>query len=452
MGATGIALVNEAPAFVVYPLAVIAVVATSLMRPAHASLLPGLAREPAELTAANVASGWTESFGILVGPTLAGLVLAQFGPGAVFLISATVMALGGVLVAGVGRLFAETPSQRPGAAAAALDLGALLAGFSTLARLPGPRTVVLLLGAAAGLWGAIDVLNVALAIDVMKIGSSGAGVLGASVGVGGIVGSSLAANLVGRPRIAPAFVLGLLVWGAPLIGIALVPAPMVAVGLLIGAGAGRGVMDVAGRTLLQRTSPDEVLSRIFGILEGAFLGAFGIGSLVIAGLIAILGVQGALLLAGLWLPVVAFAGQRALRAIDAVVVVPTAHLSFLRAIPMFAPLPVPMLERLAGRLESVSVAAGTWIIQQGERGDRFYIVEAGEVQFSQDGRVIRTQGAGSSFGEIALLRDIPRTMSVRALTDVSLFALEREPFLEAVVGHTSSRRTAEALVTERLGI
>jgi CRP-like cAMP-binding protein len=163
-------------------------------------------------------------------------------------------------------------------------------------------------------------------------------------------------------------------------------------------------------------------------------------------------VQGALLLAGLWLPVVAFAGQRALRAIDAVVVVPTAHLSFLRAIPMFAPLPVPMLERLAGRLESVSVAAGTWIIQQGERGDRFYIVEAGEVQFSQDGRVIRTQGAGSSFGEIALLRDIPRTMSVRALTDVSLFALEREPFLEAVVGHTSSRRTAEALVTERLGI
>jgi MFS family permease len=450
MGATGIALVNEAPAYIVYPLAILAVVATSLTRPAHASLLPGLAHEPAELTAANVASGWTESFGILVGPAIAGLVLEQFGPGAVFLISATIMTLGGVLVAGVRPLSDPTTPRPQGAAAPPLDLGAVLAGFSALARLPGPRTVVLVLGAAAGLWGAIDVLNVALAIDVMKVGSSGAGVLGASLGVGGIIGSSLAANLVGRPRIATAFVVGLLVWGVPLIGIAFVPTPLVAVGLLIGAGAGRGVMDVAGRTLLQRSSPDEVLTRIFGILEGIFLGAFGIGSVVIAGVIAILGVPSALVVAGLWLPLVAVAGQRALRAIDAVAVVPTARLSFLRAIPMLAPLPVPTLERLARSLESISLAAGTWIIRQGEPGNRFYVVEAGEVEFWIDGRVIRTEGSGASFGEIALLRDIPRTASVRALTDVSLFALEREPFLEAVTGHASSHRTAEALVADRL--
>lgn len=354
------------------------------------------------------------------------------------------MALGGILVAGVRPISDGRAPRPPGAAAPPLDLGALLAGFSALARLPGPRTVVLVLGAAAGLWGAIDVLSVALAIDVMKIGSSGAGVLGASLGVGGILGSSLAANLVGRPRIATAFVIGLLVWGVPLIGIALVPAPLVAVGLLIGAGAGRGVMDVAGRTLLQRSSPDEVLTRIFGVLEGIFLGAFGIGSVVIAGLIAILDARGALVLAGLWLPLVALAGQRALRAIDAAVVVPTARLSFLRAIPMFAPLAAPTLERLARNLESVSVAAGTWIIRQGESGDRFYVIEAGEVEVSIDDRVIRTQGAGTSFGEIALLRNVPRTTSVR------LFVLEREPFLETITGHASSRRTAEALVKDRL--
>ena len=450
MGATGIALVNDAPAFVIYPLAVLAVVATSLTRPAHASLLPGLAREPAELTAANVASGWTESIGILAGPAIAGLVLEQLGPGAVFLMSATIMALGGILVAGVRPFADATASRPPGASAPPMDLGAFLAGFSSLARLPGPRTVVLVLGAAAALWGAIDVLNVALAIDVMGVGSSGAGLLGASLGVGGIVGSSLAANLVGRPRIATAFVVGLLVWGVPLIGIAVVPAPFVAVGLLIGAGAGRSVMDVAGRTLLQRTSPDEVLSRIFGVLEGAFLGAFGIGSVVIAGLIATFGVQGALVVAGLWLPLVALAGHRALRAIDAVALVPTARLAILRAIPMLARLPVPTLERLARSLEPVSLPAGTWIIRQGESGDRFYVVEAGEVEFSIDDQVIRTEGAGASFGEIALLRDIPRTASVRAITDMRLFALAREPFLEAVTGHPSSRRTAEALVKDRL--
>jgi MFS family permease len=327
----------------------------------------------------------------------------------------------------------------------------LLAGFSALARLPGPRTVVLVLGAAAGLWGAIDVLNVALAIDVMHVGSSGAGILGASLGVGGIVGSLLAANLVGRPRMATAFVLGLLVWGVPLIGIAFVPVPLVAVTLLVGAGAGRAVMDVAGRTLLQRASPDEVLSRIFGVLEGIFLGAFGIGSVVIAGLIASLGVQGALILAGLWLPLVALAGQRALRVIDAQVTVPTSRLSLLRAIPMLAPLPGTTLERLARSLQPISLAAGDWVIRQGDSGSRFYVIEAGEVEVSIDNRVVRTEGRGTAFGEIALLRDIPRTASVRALTNVRLLALDREPFLEAVTGNASSLHWAETLVTDRLG-
>src|SRR5204863_9800839 len=107
------------------------------------------------------------------------------------------------------------------------------------------------------------------------------------------------------------------------------------------------------------------------------------------------------ILAGLWLPLVALAGQRALRAIDATVIIPTARLSLLRAIPIFAPLPAPILERLARSLESLSLAAGTWIIREGESGDRFYIVEAGEVEGSIDGRVTRIEGAGASVDGIA---------------------------------------------------
>jgi len=453
MGATGIALVTAMPAFVVYGFAILAVIGTVLTRPAHSSLLPRLARDAAELTAGNVASGWMESLGILLGPAIAGVVIDRLGPGAVFLLAAGLMAVGGLLVAGIRPIPRTGDEPTAGASPPAVpwSLAELLGGFAALARLPGPRTVVLVLGAAALLWGAVDVLNVALALGTMDIGSIGAGILGASLGAGGILGSFVAASLVSRPRIVTAFVAGLLVWGVPLIGIALLPVPFVAVGLLVAAGAGRSLMDVAGRTLLQRATPDEVLSRVFGIVEGMFQGAFGVGSILIAGLIGAQGVRGGLMVAGLWLPIVALAAWRALRTIDARAVVPVGALALLRAIPMFAPLPALTLERLARRLVPVSVTAGAWIIRQGEGGDRFYVVESGEVEFSIDDRVIRTEGAGASFGEIALLRDIPRTASVRAVTDAQLLTLARGPFVEAVTGQAASRRTAEELVADRIG-
>jgi MFS family permease len=456
MGATGVALVTAMPALVVYGFAILAVVGTVLTRPAHSSLLPGLARDPAELTAANVASGWMESLGILLGPAIAGVVIDRLGPGAVFLFAASLMAIGALLVAGVRpiphSMVQSIGDRAPGLAGAhePWKVGELLGGFAALARLPGPRTIVLVLGAAALLWGAVDVLNVALALGTMDIGSIGAGILGASLGVGGILGSFVAASLVSRPRIVTAFVAGLLVWGVPLIGIALLPLPFVAIGLLVAAGAGRSLMDIAGRTLLQRATPDEVLSRVFGIVEGMFQGAFGVGSIVIAGLIGVQGVRGGLVVAGLWLPIVALAAWRALRVVDSRAVIPVRPLALLCAIPMFAPLPALTLERLARRLVPASAAAGVWIIRQGEAGDRFYVVDSGEVEFLIDGRVVRTEGAGSFFGEIALLRDIPRTASVRAVTDVQLLALAREPFVEAVTGQSASRRTAEALVADRL--
>lgn len=445
MGATGTAMVVGTSAVVVYGFAVLAIIATSLTRPAHASLLPALAATPDELTAANVASSWMEAAGILVGPLVAGFIIEAEGSGVVLLLAAGIMALGAVLVAGVRGV---TRADAPVASGAVEEL---LGGFVALARLPGPRTVVLVLGAAAALWGAIDVLNVALAIDVMGLGASGAGMLGASLGVGGILGSSVAASLVGRPRVARAFVLGLLAWGVPLIGIAIAPVPVVAVLLLVTAGAGRSLMDVAGRLLLQRATPDAVLSRIFGVLEGSYLGAFGLGSVAISAIIASRGPQAALLVAGCWLPLVATLSWRSLRVIDVGIAVPAGRLALLRAVPMFVPLGPAVLERLARDMIPVSVAAGSWVFRQGDVGDRFYVIEAGEVAIVIDDRAVRQEGPGRAFGEIALLRDIPRTASVRALTHVALLALERDDFLEAVTGQLASRQRAEDLVTERLG-
>ncbi len=448
MGATGVALVSGSPAPVVYGFAVLAIIATSLTRPAHASLLPSLVDSPQALTAANVASSWMEAVGILVGPLVAGFLIEAEGSGVVLLAAAAVMAIGAIAVAGV---HATTAAGTSGLGSTKPAVAELAGGFAALRRLPGPRTVVLVLGAAAVLWGAIDVLNVALALDVMGLGSTGAGVLGAALGIGGILGSSAAASLVGRPRIARAFVLGLLAWGLPLLAIAIAPVPIVAVAALAAAGAGRSVMDVAGRILLQRATPDEVLTRIFGVLEGSFLGAFGLGSIAVAWVIAARGPQAALVVAGLWLPAIALLAWRSLRTVDLASTVPSERLALLRGIPMLAPLAPATLERLARALVPVSVAAGDPVFRQGDVGDRFYVVAEGSAEIRIDDAVVRREGRGAAFGEIALLRDIPRTATVLAATDLELMALERDDFLEAVTGLAISSERAEALVSARLG-
>jgi Cyclic nucleotide-binding domain len=295
------------------------------------------------------------------------------------------------------------------------------------------------------------VLMIVVAIELVGGGPTEAGALSSAAGVGGIVGAAAAVTLVGRPRLAGPFALGLLVWGAPVAILGLAPSLVLGLIVFLVAGVGRGGLDVAGRTLLQRVTPDPALPGVFGMLEGAYMGMIAVGSVVIPLVILLVGAHAALLVVGLWLPIVVALAWRRLRAVDAAGVVHVHELARLRADPMFAPLAPPTIERLSANLVPVELARGTWIVRQGEPGDRFYIVDDGEVDVEIDGRPVRRQGPGTSFGEIALLRDVPRTASVRAATDVRLLALERDVFLSAVTGHTRSRTAAEAVVAERLG-
>ena len=128
------------------------------------------------------------------------------------------------------------------------------------------------------------------------------------------------------------------------------------------------------------------------------------------------------------------------------------RLALLEAIPIFSPLSPPVLERLAAQLTPVHASAGDEIIRLGDHGDRFYVVDKGEVEIVVDGAPPRREGAGEYFGEIALLRDVPRTATVRAATDVSLFALDRDDFLPAVTGHAGSAQAADAVIGSRLGV
>jgi MFS family permease len=444
MGMTAAGLMAGAPVPVIYALAAFAATSVTLTRPAQGSLLPSLARTPEELTAANVTAGWIESLSMFGGPAVAGVLLAVSGPGAVFAAMSGALLISAFLVARIG--VRTAPPERTHGGATLADL---LGGFRALVHERRPRLVVSLMGAYFVMEGALDVLLVVLAFRLLDIGSGGVGFLNAAVGVGGLVGAALATLLVARLRLTPPLLGGAAAWGS-LIVVGLFPSRVLAPLFVAITGAGRPLIDVSGRTLLQRVVPDRVLSRVFGVLEGLYMAGLAVGLAVTPVLFALLGERATFVVAGAVLPVVFLLARRRLVEIDASVAVPEARLVLLRSLPIFAPLPAPALERAASRLIPTEAASGTEIVRQGDPGDRFYMIEEGEVTVSKNGRPVAELGRGDFFGEIALLREIPRTATVTARTDALLYALDREDFLEAVTGHPRSAEAADAVTRARL--
>jgi MFS family permease len=446
-GATAV-IVLDGPSAIVYLLAVLVTVVSTAFQPAEAGLLPTLARTPEELAAANVASTTIESAGYFAGPALGGIVLAVSNVETVFAFTAA-MFLWSAFVLRLIRL--PAPEEREVAVRGSWKREAV-AGFETIGRDPRLRLIVGLFAAQTLVYGAFVVLTAVAAIQLLDLGSPGVGYLNSALGIGGLVGGIVAVMLVGARRLALTFGLALVLWGAPILIIGVwaqaVPA-FVLVGL---AGLGLTLVDVAGFTLLQRAVPGDVLSRVFGVLHSAFYATGGIGAILAPALISWLGIRGALIATGAVLPVLTVPFFGWLARIDRTITVPTAQLERLRSIAMFAPLPAPTLEQLASSLERVGLGAGEVVFRQGDQGDRFYIVDSGEVEIEIDGREANVLGPGESFGEIALLRDIPRTATARARTSSELYALERDDFLTAVTGHSASREAAESVVVARLGL
>jgi hypothetical protein len=215
-------------------------------------------------------------------------------------------------------------------------------------------------------------------------------------------------------------------------------------------GAGSTLVDVTGMTLLQRAAPTEVVGRVFGVLQSTMLAMVALGSLVTPLVIAALGAKATFVVMGLLLPLAVIPTWRRLTEIDATSRVATEPLELLRAIPIFAPLPVPVLERLASLAAEVRTPAQSAVFEQGADGDCFYVIAEGTAAVEIDGTQTATLGPGGFFGEIALLRDIPRTATVRAADDLRLYALERDDFIAAVTGHAPSREAADSVVGSRL--
>ena len=443
MAGVAAALLLDAPVPVVYGLAAVAASSMTLTRPVHHALLPSLSETPEELTAANAASSTVVGLSVFLGPLVTSLLLRTRGPGVVYAVFAVAVGLGALLALGIRAYESPTEIHED-------VLRSAMAGVRELRRDRAAAVLVLLVGAQFVVVGLLDILAVDLAIDVLAMGRSGPGIFASAVGLGGLIGAAATVVLIGRRRLAPAFLIGALATGIPVMLIAGPVGVALVIVLLVISGVGGSFVDVSGRTLLQRTVREEVLARVFGLQEAVMMIALTIGSATAPILVAAFGGRDAFLVAGGLLPVFALLAWRPLATLDARAIVPGPELRLLRGISIFQFLEQPALERLAMSLIPIDAPAGTAVIREGDVGDRFYILVAGAAAVTNQGRLVADLGPGHYFGEIALLREVPRTATVVLTADSHLVALEREEFLGAVTGSRPSVAEADREIDRRL--
>jgi MFS family permease len=416
-------------------------------RPIQASVLPWLARTPGQLTAANVVAALGENAATLLGPAAAGAALALLAVPAAIALAAALVAIGSAMVL---RLSVPSRDQKSAGAAEQAPMRAMAAGAADLARLAPPAGVTVLVFAQTFVRGALNVLLVVLALDVLLLGEAAVGWLTAAMGIGGLIGGAVAGAMLTVTRLARGFVAGLLLWGIPLAALAAAPSPLTAYLALGVVGVGNAVEDVSLFTLMPRAFRPRFVGRALGALELTVFAGIGLGSITAPMLVEWLGVRGAL--GGLGGGLAALAVLYAFRFIrlDADLPVPGPEADLLRRNPIFAPLPLATVELLATQLSPHRFEAGEVVMTEGQTGDRFHLIAEGTAGVSVGGEARPPLGVGAGFGEIALLRDIPRTATITAIEPLRTFSLPRAEFLAAIGSSRLSAEMAAATADERL--
>lgn len=441
-GGAAIVAALHGPAYAIYGFAVLSTMASTLYRPAHSALLPSLCHTGFELASANVVRGMLDSVATLVGPLLAAVLLGFADVDVVFAVAAAASFLAAVLVA---RLDYDVPPHPPAPRRPNLVREGV-EGVRAVRQSSGLTLIIGLAAAQSFTRGALTVLSVVMAIELLHTGESGVGALMTSVGVGAVLGSLGASFLAGAGRLARWFAVGVGLWGAPLVIVGLLPLEVVALCLLAFIGVGNALIDVGGFTLIARLTPDRVLARVFGVLESLVAVSVGLGALTASLLVHEFGDRTALIAIGLLCPLLAAVAWRRLRQLDRTVDLLDGDLDLLRNVPMFRTLPLPAVEQLARGLEPLTVAADATVFRQGEVGDCYFLIESGEAVVMGDGQLVATLGQGEGFGEIALLRSGPRTATVRAKRELRLRAMAGDRFVCAVLGYPPSAHAAGATV------
>jgi MFS family permease len=434
----------------VYALALLAVVAGAPFRAAQAGLVPQLVQNPEELTSSNAVASNLENVVIFVGPALGALLVGAFGIETAVWLNVATFGWSFLLVAGIRVPPRTSPDAADDEAGAGL-LRETLDGVVVIAKNADLRTTALLAAVQGVLFGALTVLNVIIAIEMLDAGPDGVGYLLAICGFGSVAGGLVVLARVGRKRVATDMSVGVIGWALPFLLLAAYPSVTTAVIALLVIGFMDPWVNLGLDTMPQRLAEERMISRVFATVDATLIAAMSLGSVLAPVLLELLGLRGTLLVLGATVAAYAVATLPQMRRLDTRFQAPP-ETDLLRAIPMFAPLASSSVEALAAASVRRGAAAGEVIVAEGDPAQEFFVIVAGEVEVTHDGAVLRREGAGEVFGEIGLIRDVPRTATVTAVTEVVLLVLGRRPFLETVSGTLDSMRAAEDLAWRRLGV
>ena len=445
--ATACVVAADLPMEIMFVLAGVVAGAGSLVRPIQNALLPALARTPGELVASNVASSVGEGLGTFAGPLLAGALVASTGSVEASVIVAAVFAGAAAAVTGV-RFEGDTDAR--GGAPAATRPGAHLREIPRmLRRYPAATVIVGDFVAQVFVRGVFIALTVAVSIELLGLGEGGVGMLNAAVGLGGLVGALGSLRLAGGARLGSVFVIALAAWGVPLVVMGAWPVAAVALVGLFVTGISNAILDVSGFTLVQRGVGNEDRVTMFAVMEGLFGVGLLLGSLAAPALDALLGTRGALVVAGAVLPLCALLSGRIVRRASGRDPTSEEHLVLLRSNELFAPLPLTALDRLSAGMTPRAFEPGEVVMRKGEPGDHYVLIVEGRLEVTDGDRMLATLGPGDGVGEIALLREVPRTATATAATSVVAYTIDAPLFLDAVAGPAAAA-AAERLVASRL--
>jgi MFS family permease len=472
MAVITVVVLNNGPVWLIVALAIFSTCFSSFFRPAVGAYLPSLVRDERELGPANSLFATLGELSFIIGPAIAGIIIAVADLALAFAINAVTF---GVVAVTLATLPPGIPGrQRPGAgaatdgvsgdeaeAAAAVDAegaaaidaaaattaatGAAPAADETtfrrqLATIRRPLAGMVAIDTTAGfLFGGLSVLTVIIAVDQLHVGEAGTGYLNAAVGVGGVLGAIGAGAILARRNLLPAFLVGALGLSIGFIVLGLsttMPPALLAMGVIA---AGSLIADIVSTTIFQRIVPDEIRGRVLGGMQSLLTATYALGALLLPLLVTRLGPAVMLPLGGVAIFGAAMISLMLLR--PYLVRQEDAELDALTRVsrlPLFAGVPAPALEAAAGRLTSVTVKAGDTVVRQGEPADLFYIIQSGRFAVDQTEAGIgathrlRVMGPDEVFGELGLMNATPRTATVTAETDGTLLALPGPAFLELV--------------------
>jgi len=424
------AVIVDAPTTVIVAVSILAACFSTFFGPAIASLLPMLVDER-DLGPANSAWATLDNVAFIIGPALAGILLASGGLEIAFLLNAVSFAVVAVVLWRLPVRRAAVPIVDHADDATTPAAGT---GWRAMVRpLAGP---FILDSTTSIVGGGLGVLTVVIAVDVLQAGEAGTGYLNAATGVGGVIAGVLGGALLAR-RLGVPLLLGGVAGGIGLAWLAVAGDLLVAMLAMGVAVAGLLLLDVVNTTLIQRIVPDALRGRAMGVLQTTSAVLYSLGSLAMPIIASVVGV-GPVLIGSAVITAVGVAGALLLTEVGAEPEPVDAARARLLEHPIFAGLPASRLEAAARRLVEVPMAAGDVIVRQGDPADRFYVVAEGTVSVAQtpDGRGpqvhLRDLAGGDVFGEIGLLRRSPRTATVTAKTPGTLLALDADAFDDLV--------------------